>query len=633
MTPIRELSFKIIPAWPVLLLLINWYATYPIATIFLDHETAIYAKYALTGIIPFVFGTLVIQTKCYQSRLWVNVPLLLGFIFALCQVYYMGWNLVHNPWPALSTSNISKYYEMISRIKVPYILCSILPLIVIAKLLHVVNQKLPKASKDRLDTHGSARLLSSPEIRKLNQKQGMPIGFIPKSHQNDNPQKFAEDIRKQKGGQVLRVNPDHLVLIAPSGAGKGIGVIIPTILDYPGSLVVTDIKAAENYHVTARYRREQGRDVHVFDPEKVTPQESISINVFDYLDPTSPKIVDDVHVLTSVIRPIPKEDYGNTKYFAEYGLSIIQCLILYVLGNKETPPEKKNLPHIYDLLSQDSFELTELFSEIKESTEICFGTPSRIAASILATTEREISGAFNSAKQELRFLDSPIMRRLTETSSMDLNDVLENKADLYICVPSEAMDTQGRAVRFLISTLFLLLNKRRQKPKPPLLMVLDEMTLLGRIPAIEKALVIGRGYGVKLMCIAQTIELLQTTYPDSWKTMLATNLSVFMGASDADTAKYISEKIGNKTIEYQSQNKGESQQKSSFLRPNISANEGESSHLTARAVLTPDEVLTLGDEVVVVVVRGKRPMLLRRIEYFRHGEWRGKADPNPLENN
>jgi type IV secretion system protein VirD4 len=301
------------------------------------------------------------------------------------------------------------------------------------------------------------------------------------------------------------------------------------------------------------------------------------------------------------------------------------------LGDKDTPQEKKNLPQVYDLLCQDDAELKDLFRQIKERPEICYGTASRLAATVLATTEREISGALNSAREELRFIDSPIMRELTDKSTVNLHNVIENKADLYICVPSEAMEYQGRAVRFLISTIFLLLRKRKTRPKVPLLMVLDEMPLLGRISTIEKALIIGRGYRLKLMCIAQTIELLSSTYPDSWKTMLATNLSVFIGASDIETGKYISERIGQRTVKYQSENKGESQQKSTFLRPNVSASKSDSTHYVARSVLTPDEVTLLGDNVVVAFIRGERPMLLRRLEYFEHQHWKEKADPNPLE--
>ena len=57
----------------------------------------------------------------------------------------------------------------------------------------------------------------------------------------------------------------HILTCAPTGAGKGVGAVIPNLIDYPGSAFVLDLKG-ENFAVTARARRQAGQYVFLIDP-------------------------------------------------------------------------------------------------------------------------------------------------------------------------------------------------------------------------------------------------------------------------------------------------------------------------------------------------------------------------------
>ena len=54
-------------------------------------------------------------------------------------------------------------------------------------------------------------------------------------------------------------------LEAPPRSGKGVGLVIPNLLNWPGSTIVSDIKG-ENFMRTAGYRAGHGQEVHLFDP-------------------------------------------------------------------------------------------------------------------------------------------------------------------------------------------------------------------------------------------------------------------------------------------------------------------------------------------------------------------------------
>jgi hypothetical protein len=66
--------------------------------------------------------------------------------------------------------------------------------------------------------------------------------------------------RLRGAGPLYRLG--HILTVAPTGAGKGVGAVIPNLLTYQGSAFVLDIKG-ENFRVTARARAEMGHDIRL----------------------------------------------------------------------------------------------------------------------------------------------------------------------------------------------------------------------------------------------------------------------------------------------------------------------------------------------------------------------------------
>ena len=156
------------------------------------------------------------------------------------------------------------------------------------------------------------------------------------------------------------------------------------------------------------------------------------------------------------------------------------------------------------------------------------------------------------------------------------------------------------------------------------------MALLGSIPKVDEALVVGRGYGVKILAVAQNVELIQKFAPHTWQTFLESNLLVFIGPSGLQSSEYVSKLLGQSTIETFSKNKSENQQKGS-LKSSSSENQGESQSYQGRPILTADEVRFLGEDTVISFYKNTRPFLLKKIKYYEHSVWKGKYDSNPLE--
>ena len=136
--------------------------------------------------------------------------------------------------------------------------------------------------EDSGDTHGSARFANPSETRWLARDTGLLIG------------------RDAKNGRLLRYpGPAHLLTIAPTRTGKGVGTIIPNLLDYPGAVVCIDPKG-ENARVTARQRQAFG-PVHILDPFGVTGLPSAALNPLDRIDIHGLDVADDCMTLADAI--------------------------------------------------------------------------------------------------------------------------------------------------------------------------------------------------------------------------------------------------------------------------------------------------------------------------------------------
>ena len=148
---------------------------------------------------------------------------------------------------------------------------------------------------------------------------------------------------------------------------------------------------------------------------------------------------------------------------------------------------------------------------------------------------------------------------------------------------------------------------------------------------IEDAVSLLRGYGLAFWVFIQDLSQLKGTYP-KWQTFLANSAKSFFGTDDFDTAKYISDSLGKATIEFETENSGKNAGRGfsgGGGSMNSGSSHGTSQQFTGRELLTPDEVMRLGPERPILLVRGERPYLVERINYLVDSEYAGLFDPNP----
>ena len=442
-------------------------------------------------------------------------------------------------------------------------------------------------------THGSARFATDAEAKPLAQSAGLLIG------------------RDRKSGKLLRyAGPAHLLTIAPTRTGKGVGTIIPNLIDYPGSVVCIDPKG-ENARVTARQRGRFGA-VHVLDPFGITGQPSAAFNPLDRIDPAGPDLADDAMTLAdALVYDAPGE--AGEAHWNEEAKALIAGLILQIVSSE--PVGTRTLATLRDHLTLAPQAFAALLSDMQGQG----GLVARAANRHLGKSDREAAGVLSAAQRHTHFLDSPRMTALLGRSDFAFADLKASPASIYLVLPPDRLATYARWLRLMIAQGLTDLARAPGKTESPVLFLLDEFAALGPLDPVERAMGLMAGYGVQLWPILQDVHQLRATYERRAGTFLSNAgvLQVF-GVNDHDSAKLVSDLLGQETVVFETMSRALDAEESglSFGTQHV-----------ARPLLTPDEVRAMPANLELLFLAGQRPIVATKLAYYADREFAGKFDP------
>lgn len=488
---------------------------------------------------------------------------------------------------------------------------------VIFRGLHLFGFGVTGFGAGRRATHGSARwstvadMLQAGRLALLGQQAKGSAAFAlgrvlnaPKDHDN----------RLRYTG--------HLITCAPNRSGKGIGAVIPTLLEYPGSVIVLDVKG-ENYAVTARRRREMGHEVYLVDPFGVIPKTRDNrpryVNWLDELDVKSDDVVSEAQKLADTLIMTDNE---QNAFFTESAKDLLRGMLIYVASYDDET--KRNMAEVRRIITGSSEELDSVLRAMAASS-IGHDVPKRSANSFLGMDQKVKSNVLSDLRRQTSWLDDPRMITAVSRNDFSFSDLKRKPMSIYVVIPANKLEGSIRYIRAMYTlALSALTRTLKGKPEHDVLFLFDEFAQLGRMEAVENAVSLVRGYGISFWFIIQDVSQLKSVYT-KWQTFFANSAKQFFTTSDFETAKYISDTLGQHTIAYTTTNSSQSSQDGSWKG---SSSDGVSEQVMSRALLTPDEVMNLPNKAIVII-NGERPHILDRINYLADKEYRGQFDPNP----
>ena len=439
-------------------------------------------------------------------------------------------------------------------------------------------------------TYGSARWAEDQEIRNagLLDPDGVVLG------------RYDRNYLRHDG-------PEHVLCFAPTRSGKGVGLVVPTLLTWPASAIVHDIKG-ENWTLTAGFRAKHGR-VLLFDP---TNARSSAYNPLLEVRQGEWEVRDVQNIADILVDPEGSLDKRN--HWEKTSHSLLVGAILHVLYAEKD----KTLAGVANFLSDPRRPVEATLRAMMDTPHLGeAGVHPVIASSareLLNKSENERSGVLSTAMSFLGLYRDPVVARVTARCDWRIADLVGSRqpVTLYLVVPPSDINRTKPLIRLILNQIGRRLTEEltTSGKRHRLLLMLDEFPALGRLDFFESALAFMAGYGIKGFLIAQSLNQIERAYGPNNAILDNCHVRVSFATNDERTAKRVSDALGTATELRDSTNYAGHRLAPWLGHLMVSRQE------TARPLLTPGEIMQLPPTDEIVMVAGTPPIRATKARYF-----------------
>ena len=464
--------------------------------------------------------------------------------------------------------------------------------------------------RSNVTTYGSARWAKAAEIQRagLHDDRGVLLGRL--------------------GSQYLRHDgPEHVMAFAPTRSGKGVGLVVPTLLSWTGSTVVHDIKG-ENWTLTAGWRARFSHCL-LFNPTDVR---SARYNPLIEVRRGADEVRDVQNIADILVDPEGALERRN--HWEKTSHSLLVGAILHILYAEE----EKTLARVAAFLSDPQRSFVATLERMMTTNHLGTQDAPQVhpvvasaARELLNKSENERSGVLSTAMSFLGLYRDPTVAQVTSRCDWRIADLIEGDRplSLYLVIPPSDISRTKPLVRLVLNQIGRRLTERLDQPadaprRHQLLMMLDEFPALGRLDFFETSLAFIAGYGIRAFLIAQSLNQIEKAYGEYNSILDNCHVRVAFATNDERTAKRISDALGTATEQRAMRNYAGHRLAPWLAHVMVSRQE------TARALLTPGEVMQLPATDELVLISGLAPIRATKLRYFEDRNFKARVAPAPV---
>ena len=419
--------------------------------------------------------------------------------------------------------------------------------------------------------------------------------------------------------RMIRIDSfTHLATFAPTGRGKGVSVLLPNLLSYRHSCLVTDPKG-ELYALTAAHRRQKfGHHTFRLDPFGICGPGSDVFNPLDFIDDKADDFLDQCRDLADML--ILRSGKEPDPHWNDSARMVVTAFIAYVCAC-ETNPKKRTMDTVRDLVSSRS--TYSIAVGIMQQVNTHGGIVQRLGHSLTWFVEKELGSVLTTVQRQTEFLDSPAVMRNTAASSFNPLWLRTGRVTIYLCLPADKLSTLSPLMRLWVGMILKTITRGKPSEKNPVIFFLDEAAHLGKIRILEDAVTLMRGMGIRLWFIFQSLHQLNDCFGDKAKTIIDNiDTQQYFAVNDYENAEELSKRIGDATISItshgdnfsRSNQRGESGQQTGSVSSGWNTNVSD----TGRRLFKAEEILTLPEEIAFVFHRNLPVIPALLIKHFDH---------------
>jgi len=453
--------------------------------------------------------------------------------------------------------------------------------------------------------HGEARFATEREIKKANLRayRGILLG--------------------RKDGKFLCFGgPEHVMVYAPTRSGKGVGYVIPNLLNWPDSVVALDVKK-ENFDRTAGFRQASGQAVFLFDPLDEQGR-TARYNPLAYVRRDPVDLYDDLQRIAVML--FPAENRADPFWF-ETARSAFVAIGGYVA---ETPGLPFTIGEILRQLSSSSDLKGHFVGVMKARAKSASPLSSYCIAGLndfLSASENTMNSVRKTTTARLGLWLNPRIDTATSANDFDLRELRSRPISIYLGVTPDNLDRMAPLLNLFFQQVIDLnsreLPEQNPKLKHQVLLLLDEFPALGHVFVLAKSVAFVAGYGLRLLTIIQSPSQLRAIYgPDLAKTIMTNHaIEVVFAPKEQDVANELSERIGYDTVKSKSRS-----------RPwgLSSGKRSESVSDQRRALMLPQELKLIPSSKAFILATSVPPIIADKIVYFDDRAFTSRLLPAPV---
>ena len=461
----------------------------------------------------------------------------------------------------------------------------------------------------QVTTYGSARWATSDDIKRagLRASAGVMLG--------------------QRDGAYLRHDgPEHVMAFAPTRSGKGVGLVVPTLLAWTGSAVIHDIKG-ENWTLTAGWRARFSHCL-LFNP---TEARSARYNPLLEVRRGADEVRDVQNIADVLVDPEGALERRN--HWEKTSHALLVGAILHILYAEAD----KTLARVATFLSDPERSFVATLRRMMTTNHL--GTEDRpqvhpvvasAARELLNKSENERSGVLSTAMSFLGLYRDPAVAAVTSACDFRIADLVEGARplSLYLVIPPSDISRTKPLIRLMLNQIGRRLTERLDAShgasRHQLLMMLDEFPALGRLDFFETSLAFMAGYGIRAFLIAQSLNQIEKAYGEHNAILDNCHVRIAFATNDERTAKRISDALGTATEQRAMRNYAGHRLAPWLAHVMVSRQE------TARALLTPGEVMQLHTDEELVLISGVVPIRATKLRYYEDRNFAARVLPAPL---
>lgn len=466
-----------------------------------------------------------------------------------------------------------------------------------------------KMFSERKSLYGEAKFATMNDLKK--------VGFLAED-------KTSVLVGKLNGQFLYFKGQQFPILAAPTRSGKGVGIVIPNLLSYQGSMVVLDIKQ-ENFDLTSGFRQKYGQEIYLFNPF-AEDRRSHRWNPLTYVSDDPHFRVSDLMSIANMLYPVG--DDSKDRFWMNQAQNVFLALTLFLFETREMHrgagfPEdmlqKCTIGELYRISSGDGGDLREYLKTLA-ATEYLSENCRTAFAGLLSQAEETFSSIMGSFKEPLLPWLNPIVDAATSADDFLLTDVRKRKMTIYIGIQPNKLAESRLIINLFFSQLINQNTKELPQNNPDLkyqcLLLMDEFTSIGRVDIIAKAVSYMAGYNIRLLPIIQSMAQLDGVYGKEASRTLITNhaLQILYTPREQQDANDYSEMLGYTSMRKDSVSRGRE----------TSTSESEE----RRALMLPQELKAMSPDKEIFLFEGlSRPVFCDKIRYYQEEAFTSRLLP------